>query len=53
MSRMDEELERRFYDFVTKSEDMEPLRAMKLLTKACMDYGLSLDGLLCGLALDE
>lgn len=43
MSRMDEELERRFYDFVTKSEDMEPLRAMKLLTKACMDYvGVSL-----------
>ena len=27
-----------FYDFVTKSEDMEPLKAMKLLTKACMDY---------------
>lgn len=30
--------ERRFYDNVRKAEGMEPLKAMKLLTKACMDY---------------
>ena len=33
-----EEEERRFYDNVRKAEGMEPLRAMQLLTKACMDY---------------
>lgn len=38
MNRIDKEMEQRFNDFVTKSEDMEPLKAMKLLTKACMDY---------------
>ena len=30
--------ERRFYDNVRKADGMEPLKAMKLLTKACMDY---------------
>ena len=33
-----EEEERRFYDNVSKAEGMEPLRAMQLLTKACMNY---------------
>lgn len=33
-----EEEERRFYDYVHKAEGMDPLRAMKLLTKACMNY---------------
>lgn len=33
-----EEEERRFYDNVGKADGMEPLKAMKLLTKACMDY---------------
>lgn len=33
-----EEEERRFYDNVRKAEGMEPLRAMQLLTKACMNY---------------
>ena len=28
MSRIDEEMEQQFYDFVTKSEDMESLKAM-------------------------
>ena len=32
-----EEEERRFYDNVRKAEGMDPLRAMKLLTKACMN----------------
>ena len=37
MSWIKEE-ERRFYDNVRKADGMEPLKAMKLLTKACMDY---------------
>lgn len=27
-----------FYDYVKKAENMEPLKAMELLTKVCMDY---------------
>ena len=34
----EEEKTRLFDDYLDQSEDMEPLRAMKLLTKACMDY---------------
>ena len=34
----EEEKTRLFNDNLKKSEDMDPLRAMKLLTKACMDY---------------
>lgn len=34
----EEEKTRLFNDYLDQSEDMEPLRAMKLLTKACMDY---------------
>ena len=30
--------ERIFYEYVKKAEGMEPLRAMMLLTKACMNY---------------
>lgn len=30
--------ERKFYDYVRKAEGMDPLRAMKLLTKAYMNY---------------
>jgi len=32
------EEERLFYDYVHKAEGMDPLRAMILLTKACMNY---------------
>ena len=31
-------VEKLFYDYVHKAEGMDPLRAMKLLTKACMNY---------------
>ena len=27
-----------FYDYMDKAEGMDPLRAMILLTKACMNY---------------
>ena len=27
-----------FYDYVKNAENMEPLKAMELLTKTCMDY---------------
>ena len=30
--------EKLFYDYVHKAEEMDPLRAMNLLTKACMNY---------------
>ena len=30
--------ERKFYDNMRKADGMEPLKAMQLLTKACMDY---------------
>lgn len=30
--------EQLFYDYVKKAEDIDPLRAMTLLTKACMNY---------------
>lgn len=30
--------EKLFYDYVHKAEGMDPLRAMQLLTRACMNY---------------
>ena len=35
---MEQDYDRIFYDYVTKAEYMDPLKAMILLTKACMDY---------------
>ena len=35
---MEQDYDRIFYDYVTIAEDMDPLKAMKLLTKACMNY---------------